>query len=121
MKVREAMVPNRECVGPTDTVASAEKVISTGKLPAVPVLDHTRPSGTLAKHEIDDRVPEGKSTGFVRVSEVMTEHGSFARPDEELEEVELRMRNQDLNTLPVLDDSGKIVGVLHRAQERADP
>lgn len=105
------MIPNRECVGPSDTVAAANRVIEWKQTPALPVLDHAQPVGTVGTQEIAERVPEGKHPGFVRVAEVMTPYSTCAGPDEDAVQVEERMREEGLATIPVVEN-GRVIGVM---------
>jgi predicted transcriptional regulator len=113
MKVRDEMVKNGECVGQNDTVAAAEKLIKSGNVASVTVLDHTKVVGTLSTAGIATQMPAlERSTDQIKVGEIMDVHSVFATEDEEAETAHVRMRENKLSSISVLDHSGKMVGVL---------
>lgn len=117
MKVRDAMIPHKECVGPNDRASAAADVMAATKTSTLPVLDHRQVSGTVAKDEMEktakdiDRAPQ-----LLKVRDVMKEHAVSAFEEEELEPVETRMKAAGLTVIPVLDDQKRIVGMLHRPE-----
>jgi predicted transcriptional regulator len=113
MKVRDEMVKNCECVGQNDTVAAAEKLIKSGVIESVTVLDHTKVVGTLSQEGIATQMPAlGRSNAQIKVGEVMDVHSIYATENEESEVVHARMREHHLSSISVLGPEGKMVGVL---------
>jgi predicted transcriptional regulator len=113
MKVRDEMVKNSECVGQNDSVATAESLIESGHVASVTVLDHTKVVGTLSRDGIAIEMPAlGRTTGQIKVGEIMDAHSVYATEDEESEVVHSRMRDHNLSSISVLSSDGKMVGVL---------
>ena len=112
MKVRDAMIKHRECVGPNDSLATAENIIQAGKIPAVPIFDHSEVAGMLAEKDILSVPLRGRSPEKVKVREVMRPDQTVARENESQEVAEARMEDRKLVSLPVLDAKGKLRGVL---------
>lgn len=114
MKVRDTMVPHKECVGPNETAAVASQLIDESKAGAVPVLDHKAVAGTVQPHQVTDKVEQlGRKAEQVRVREVMSERNDVAFEEEDTEVVRLRMKAAGLNVIPVFNAENKLVGMLH--------
>ena len=112
MKVSEAMIKHRECVGPNDTLVTAENIIQAGKIPAVPIFDHSEVAGMLAEKDILNIPLQGRSAEETRVRDVMTRDQTIARENESREAAEVRMADHKVTALPVVNDEGKLRGVL---------
>ncbi len=140
MYIKEVMTKEVITVSESDTVEKAAGLLATHDLSGLPVVDDKGylkgiiTEGDLIKHNSKVQVPAfleilggiiylddpnkylenvKKSMGYF-VQTVMTEEVITISPDEEIEVAASLLVSKKVNRLPVVDDTGKLVGIVSR-------
>ncbi|MGB9631161.1 MAG: CBS domain-containing protein, partial [Candidatus Methanodesulfokora sp.] len=111
--VREAMTTDVITVDPNVTAKEALDVLIRNKIGGLPVVDESRRLLGIVTFTDLVQVP-AEHQSKVRVGLIMTRDVIVAKPDETLYDAFRRMTSNQLGRLPVVDSSGKIVGILAR-------
>ncbi|MGC8932261.1 MAG: chloride channel protein [Candidatus Methanodesulfokora sp.] len=111
--VREAMTTDVITVDPNVTAKEALDVLIRNKIGGLPVVDESRRLLGIVTFTDLAQVP-AEHQSKVRVGLIMTRDLIVAKPDETLYDAFRRMTSNQLGRLPVVDSSGKIVGILAR-------
>ncbi len=61
-----------------------------------------------------------KGLQLLRIKEIMTSHTPTAKPDEKAEAARARMEQERMDWLPVVDDTGRLVGTFTRPERTED-
>jgi CBS domain-containing protein len=112
MIVSEAMTAQVVTAKPTDTikrVASIMKEVDTG---VAPVIDDGKVVGMITDRDIVLRVVAEGGDMNGPVSAVMTEDVQTCREDDNLADAAALMGSHQLRRRPVLNDAGRLVGIL---------
>ena len=113
MKVREAMAETVTSASPADSVADAARAMREEDAGFLPVLDGDRLVGVLTDRDIVVRVvAERADPSEVSVGEVMSTDVQTIGPDDDLSDAAKLMRDGEVRRLPVVDEGGRLVGVL---------
>lgn len=116
MLIKEVMTANPTCCKPTDKLDSVAKLMLDHDCGEIPVCDGTKLVGVITDRDITCRaVAVGKTPANVRVSEVMTREVHTIAEDDKLEEALELMEKKLVRRLPVVNDSGRIVGIVSQA------
>lgn len=140
MYIKEVMTKEVITVSESDTVEKAAGLLATHDLSGLPVVDDKGylkgiiTEGDLIKHNSKVQVPAfleilggiiylddpnkyldnvKKSMGYF-VQTVMTEDVITISPDEEIEVAASLLVSKQVNRLPVIDDTGMLVGIVSR-------
>ena len=140
MYIKEVMTKEVITVIESDTVEKAAGLLATHDLSGLPVVDDKGylkgiiTEGDLIKHNSEVQLPAfleilggiiylddpnkyldnvKKSMGYF-VQTVMTEDVITISPDEEIEVAASLLVSKQVNRLPVIDDTGKLVGIVSR-------
>ena len=117
MKAREIMTENPRCVTPDTSVQEAAQMMKredTGVLPVVEASNSRRLVGVVTDRDIAIRVvAEGRPSATVR--EVMSAGVRTARENDNVEDVMRLMADEQIRRVPVVDDSGSVVGIVSQA------
>lgn len=140
MYIKEVMTKEVITVSESDTVEKAAGLLATHDLSGLPVVDDKGylkgiiTEGDLIKHNSKVQVPAfleilggiiylddpnkylenvKKSMGYF-VQTVMTEEVITISPDEEIEAAASLLVGKQVNRLPVIDDTGMLVGIVSR-------
>ncbi|MEA2693894.1 MAG: hypothetical protein QOJ16_3281 [Acidobacteriota bacterium] len=117
MKVRDIMTANPATVNPETTAEQAAKLMEQHDCGALPVVekDSRRLVGMVTDRDLAIRgLAQGKG-GNTPVRELMTANPATVRENESLDDVEKVMARQQVRRVPVVDDSGRPVGVVAQA------
>lgn len=118
MKARDAMAAPRAVVTLTSSIASAAKAMcdtEASLLPVVDTLDDSRLQGLITDRDILERCVSARHAPGCTVRDHMTRHPLVtAGPDELLDDVLLRMESARVNRVPVIESSGRVVGIIAR-------
>jgi len=109
------------------TVRQAAEVMNDHHVGALIVLDDRGVAGIFTERDVLRRVvAPGLDPGRVVVGKVMTAPIVYVNPHTKLDEVRAVFRDQRIRHLPVLDDRGRIVGMIsigdlnaHRLDDQA--
>ena len=119
MKIREAMTPDPACCTPEDTAQRAAAMMRERNVGALPVID-SRDSGALIGI-ITDRdlclsvIAEGLDPKTTRVEDCITLNPVTCRDGENLDQAERAMQEHQVRRVPVVDKSGKCIGIVSQA------
>ena len=115
-KVHEVMTDRPRVVTPETTVSEAAQLMKNDDIGSLPILDGEQLAGMVTDRDIVIRaVAEGKDPRGMPVREVASRELVTVNADEELSSALLLMARQQVRRLPVVDDDGRLVGILAQA------
>lgn len=113
--VRDAMTSNPRTVQPEANVQEPARLMKSENVGAVPIVDGDRLVGVVTDRDIAMKiVAEGKSLD-TPVSEIASRDLVTIDPDQSLEEAARLMAEHQLRRLPVVEEDGKLVGIVAQA------
>jgi CBS domain-containing protein len=113
MKVADVMTRGVDPVDPTATVQQAARQMAEFDIGAVLIGTEERLEGILTDRDIILRVVvDGRNPAEVIVRDVMSSTIYGCRPDDAVEAAFAEMRERQIRRMPVLDESGKPLGVV---------
>jgi CBS domain-containing protein len=114
MRVRNVMKKDVKFCPPEATLADVAKVMAKNDCGVVPIVDaQKRVVGMVTDRDVclevgtKDRLPSR-----VSVREIMKRRVYGCGPDEEIQAALEQMRNRKVRRLPVLDENGRLCGIL---------
>jgi CBS domain-containing protein len=113
MKVSDAMTSQVSTAAPTDTVRKVAQVMAHVETGAVPIVENGKVVGLVTDRDIVLRVvAEGRSFDSP-ISEAMSEgEVQSVREDDILADATAKMASHQIRRLVVLDEAGKLTGIL---------
>jgi len=100
-------------VAPDDAVFHALQVMADHNVGAVLVLDGKQLVGIFSERDYARKVILfGKASKDTRVREIMTDKVLYVTPDRTVDECMAIMTEKHFRHLPVLDDDGRVVGIV---------
>ena len=100
-------------VSPETTVRDAARLMATHNIGAVMVGEATHLTGIFTERDLAFKiVAAGRDPDKVRLAEVMTRDPDTLRPDDTAHDALQRMSKRGYRHLPVVDDSGRVVGMV---------
>jgi len=115
-KVHEVMTDRPRVVTPETTVSDAAQLMKNDDVGSLPILDGEQLAGMVTDRDIVIRaVAEGKDPRGMPVREVASRELVTVNADEELSRALQLMASQQVRRLPVVDDDGRLVGILAQA------
>lgn len=142
MKARDVMTPEPVAVGPDTDVLEIARILLERRISGVPVVDEQgRVLGIVSEGDLvrrlEDRpdegrpkrrswwlelltLPEDRARRFVRAHgrtarDVMTPNPVTVRPDTPLSEIARILEERHIKRVPVVDEQGRLVGIVSRA------
>jgi CBS domain-containing protein len=122
--VRDVMTANPCTIDADKSVAYAAKMMKQEDVGIAPIVEGDRLVGTLTDRDIAVRVvAEGRDPNTVKVREVASTDLVTVDPQQDLDEALRLMANHQVRRLPVVEEDGRVVGVLAQADvaEEAKP
>jgi CBS domain-containing protein len=114
--IREAMTSNPCAIEADRSVAYAAKMMKLEDVGLAPIVENGRLVGALTDRDIVVRVvAEGKDPDTVSVRDVSSENLVTIDPQQGLDEALGLMARYQVRRLPVVEDDGRLVGVLAQA------
>jgi CBS domain-containing protein len=114
--IRELMSSNPCAIDADKPVAYAAKMMKQEDVGLAPVVEGDRLVGTLTDRDIVVRVvAEGKDPQTVAVREVASTDLVTIDPQQDLDEALQLMASKQVRRLPVVEQDGRLVGVLAQA------
>jgi CBS domain-containing protein len=111
--VGEVMTRGVRSMAPTDSLQLAAQAMDELNVGALPVCDNERVVGMLTDRDIVVRaVAQGRPADRTPLSEVMSTGVECVHEDDGLEEVSQKMQDRQIRRMAVLDQGGKLVGML---------
>lgn len=100
-------------VGTGATVLEAAQLMNEHKIGAAVVTDGDRVAGMFSERDVLRRVVgEQRDPVQTRVGEVMTAEVVCCRPETSIEEARSAMRNRRIRHLPVVNQEGRLLGLI---------
>ncbi|NTV72255.1 MAG: CBS domain-containing protein [Azonexaceae bacterium] len=100
-------------VAPSDTVFHALTVMAKHEVGAVLVLDGEQLVGIFSERDYARKIIlHGKTSKETLVKEIMSEKVAYVTPNVSLDECMALMTEKHFRHLPVLDDSGNVLGII---------
>ena len=113
----DVMTPDPACCRPTTTLDLVAKMMAQndcGEIPVVDIAEH--PIGVITDRDIVCRVvAEGMNPMAHTVEPYMTQPVVTVRVNAPLDEVVTCMERHQVRRLPVVDDGGRLVGIIAQA------
>jgi len=115
-KVHEVMTDRPRCVTAETTVSEAAQLMKRDDVGSLPVLDGEQLAGMITDRDIVIRaIAEGKDPRGMPVREVASRELVRVNADDDLSSALQLMAAQQVRRLPVVDDDGRLVGILAQA------
>ncbi|HYF75089.1 MAG TPA: CBS and ACT domain-containing protein [Candidatus Nitrosocosmicus sp.] len=119
MYVSNRMTPNPITVSPKTSARKALDIMQEKRFSNIPVVDNGQLQGIIAKEDIINQYFCGeKGCSFLEgtlVEEIMNRQFVTINRNDYLEKAIYLLKEKDINALPVMDNDGKMVGIITRA------
>jgi CBS domain-containing protein len=114
--IRDVMTSNPKSVEPSATVADAARLMRDEDVGALPVVEGGKLAGIVTDRDIAVRaVAEGKDPQATKVADVVSGDLVTIDPQQDLEEALRLMARHQVRRLPVVEEDGRLVGVVAQA------
>lgn len=123
MLIRDWMAKDVITVSPDTSMMKASKALKAHDISRVPVVDHSgRVVGIVSDRDIKEASPSKATTldvhelyyllAEIKVKDIMTVDPLVTSPTNTVENAAMMMIEKDFGGLPVVDDDGKLVGII---------
>jgi CBS domain-containing protein len=112
MNVSEVMTSQVVTATPRDTVRDVARTMAEIETGAVPVMDDGKVVGLITDRDIVLRVVAEGGSVDTPVAEVMTQGVETCREDDNVADAAAKMGARQIRRLIVLDDGGRLTGIL---------
>ena len=112
MKVSEAMTAQVATATPSTTISEVARTMAQIESGAVPVMDDGKVVGLITDRDIVIRVVAKGGSVDGPVSDVMSDGVESCSADDNVADAAAKMGNHQIRRLVVLDDQGKLAGIL---------
>ncbi len=114
--ITDVMTSNPRAIAASQTVGQAAKILRDEDIGLVPIVEDDRLIGTVTDRDIVIRVvAEGKDPQTVTVGEIASKELVTVDPDQDLDEALRLMANHQVRRLPVVEEDGKLIGIVAQA------
>ncbi len=114
--VQELMTSNPKTIESSATVVDAAKLMRDEDTGIIPIVEADRLVGTITDRDIAIRVvAEGKDPQTTTVGEIASRDLVTVDPQQDLDEALRLMAQHQVRRLPVVEEDGKLVGILAQA------
>lgn len=115
-KVRDLMTPGVATTQESASVVEAARLMREHDIGALPVMDNGHLVGVVTDRDLAMRViADGRDPGTTHVGDVASHELVAVSPDESLDDARQRMAARQVRRLVVLDEEGRLVGMLAQA------
>jgi CBS domain-containing protein len=115
-RIRQLMTVRPRTVKVGDTIVEAAKVMRGEDSGIAPIVDGDRLVGVLTDRDIVTRVIAAeKDPKVVKVEEIASLNLVTVDPDQDLEEALRLMAQHHVRRLPVVEEDGKLIGIIAHA------
>jgi CBS domain-containing protein len=115
-RIRELMTVKPRTVKTGDSIVDAAKLMRGEDAGIAPIVEGERLVGVLTDRDIAIRVvAEGKDPATTKVEEVASRELVTLDPDQDLDEALRLMAQHRVRRLPVVEQDGKLVGIVAQA------
>ena len=117
MKCSDVMTKNPKTCAPTDIVEQAAQLMKSEDVGPIPIVgDNGKLEGIITDRDIVLKVvAEGRDPKTTKLSEVMTTDLISCTQDGDVEEMLELMEDNQVRRIPVVDASGRLVGIVSQA------
>ena len=112
MKISEIMTRDVQTVRPDQSAREAASFMLREDAGSIPVTDGGRLVGMITDRDIAVRGIANGHGPDTPVSELMSSGAICARVDEDADEIAVKMSRAQVRRMPVLDENGKMVGIV---------
>jgi CBS domain-containing protein len=113
MKISDIMAREFETVAAEATIEGAAQIMAELDVIALPVTDQDQLVGILTERDITIRVvAAGRAPAETKVAEVMSSDVFSCRLDDAAEAIAREMGQRKLRQAPVLDETGRLTGLV---------
>ncbi len=113
--IQEAMTPNPTAIEPSTGAQEAARIMQSEDVGALPIAEGGRLTGMVTDRDLAIRVlAEGRSAD-TPVGEIASKDVVTVDPQQSLEEAARLMAEHQVRRLPVVEEDGKLVGILAQA------
>ena len=113
MRIADVMPPNPQTVRSADTLQSAARLMDELNVGVLPVVDEGELLGVVTDRDIVIRsTSAGQDPTTARVSDAMTTDARTLTEDASVDEAVEIMEEHQLRRVPVVDGSGRLVGIV---------
>ena len=113
--VQEAMTSNPTAITPDTTAQEAARLMKTEDVGALPIVEDGRLTCVITDRDLAIRIlAEGRDTGTT-VGEIASKELVTVDPQQSLEEAARLMADHQVRRLPVVEEDGRLVGMLAQA------
>jgi CBS domain-containing protein len=114
--IRDVMTSNPSTVDANAPIVEAARIMKQEDAGVVPVIENGRLTGMVTDRDIAIRVvAEGKDPGSTTIGEVASTNLVTVDPQQDLDEALRLMAQHKVRRLPVVEEDGRLVGVLAQA------
>lgn len=99
-------------VGPEETLRGVAHHLWSASVGALVVGDARHPVGVISERDVVAQLARGANPDVTTAAHAMSPHITSAGPDDPMFDVALRMLDQGVRHLPVVDDAGVVTGVV---------
>jgi len=115
-QVRELMTKDPRTIRPDATAVDAARLMRDEDAGVAPIAEDDRLVGVVTDRDIAIRVVvEAKYPGSTKVTEIASQNVVTIDPQQDLDEALRLMANHQVRRLPVVEEDGKLVGILAQA------
>jgi len=117
MKVKDIMTPNPVCCRISDTAQMVAKMLRDSDIGSIPVLsDGGKLEGVITDRDLCcSIVAEGLDPKATRIEKWITRNPITCRASDSLERCEQAMAAHQVRRIPVVDESGRCIGIVAQA------
>jgi CBS domain-containing protein len=114
--VRDAMTPSVRTASPSQSLAEAAQLMKSDDVGSIAIVEEGRLVGIVTDRDIAIRaVAEGVDPSAVTIAEVASRDLVTVEPDLDLDEALALMARHQVRRLPVVEEDGRLVGILAQA------
>lgn len=118
-KCNEVMTKDPACCLPNDMVANAAKLMKSGNVGSIPVVENEQTKrlvGIITDRDLALKiVAEGHDAKSTRVEAVMTRTVVTCHAEDDLQKALDAMAGHQLRRIPVVDQDGQVIGIIAQA------
>ena len=121
--VRDAMTTGPKTLASSASVVDASKLMKTEDVGVIPIVDGDRLTAVVTDRDITiNVVAAGKDPQSTTVEDIASKNLITVDPDQNLDEALRLMARHQVRRLPVVEEDGRLVGILAQADvaEHAD-
>lgn len=111
MKIKEIMKPVFTAPA-TMTVKEAAKTMADKRIGSVLVVDKGKTLGIVTEGDVIEAVAENVNILSCSISKIMSKKLMSVEPDDNIDDAAAIMRDNKIKRVPVIDESGKLVGIV---------